>query len=358
MAQSPLLAAITKLKKTYASAIKNVAEAGVIKRIYLSSPQLNYLFGGGFPLGRIINLHGPESGGKSTLATYVAGDLQKLRPMQKTTVYVDFERTFEKTFAENLGLNTDPDLFVFLRPENGEEGFTILEDLIRTGEVGLIVFDSDATMPSRNQLIDEYGKADFGAGAKLMAAALRKFNPLLDKYQASMFVISQERDNQAAAGGYGPDFKATGGKAIKFYASNRSRVQRIEYFKDKGIITGIQMRVKNEKNKAGIPYREALLTLDFEKGFDVNNEYMDFIISLGVAEQKGAWFYMPQYGLEKANGRDAVQDWLNHHPDEYTKIKLEVNDKLCGKLVIDEANEIVEDPDFEEPPEIPAPEEA
>lgn len=355
---NPLLSAIAKLSKTYKDAIKDVNEAGLIKRVFLSSPQLNYLFGGGFPLGRIVNLHGPESGGKSTLATYISGDLQKQRPTQKCIVYVDFERTFEKTFAEKLGLDTDPGMFIFLRPENGEEAFTILEELLRTGEIGNIIFDSDATMPSRNQLLDEYGKPDFGAGARLMSAALRKFNPLLDKYQTSMIVISQERDNQAAAGGYGPDFKATGGKAIKFYASNRSRVQRIDYFKEKGIITGIQMRVKNEKNKAGVPFREAVLALDFEKGFNINDEYIDFIISLGIAEQKGAWFTLPKYtGDDKFQGRNSVQDWLNQNPKQYEEIKLLVNTSLCGTIAKDETNEIVEDPDFDEPPPIEYPEE-
>ena len=191
----------------------------------------------------------------------------------------------------------------------------------------------------------------FGGSAKLMSEALRKFNPLLEKYKTSMFMISQERDN-IGSNGYGPDYKVTGGRAIKFYASNRSRVQRVDYIKEKGIITGIQMRVKNEKNKAGIPYREAMLTLDFEKGFDINNEYMDFIISLGIAEQKGAWFYMPQYGLEKANGRDAVQAWLNLHPEEYAKVKLEVNTQLTGETILDQDNAPVADDDFDEPPEI------
>ena len=191
----------------------------------------------------------------------------------------------------------------------------------------------------------------FGGSAKLMSEALRKFNPLLEKYKTSMFMISQERDN-IGSNGYGPDYKVTGGRAIKFYASNRSRVQRVDYIKDKGIITGIQMRVKNEKNKAGIPYREAQLTLDFEKGFDINNEYMDFIISLGIAEQKGAWFYMPQYGLEKANGRDAVQEWLNNNQEAYTRVKLEVNTKLTGETELDKDNAPVSDVDFEEPPEI------
>jgi len=173
---------------------------------------------------------------------------------------------------------------------------------------------------------------------------------LLDKTSDLLDLEVENNCNYLSAGAV--SHNTTGGRAIKFYASNRSRVQRVDYIKEKGIITGIQMRVKNEKNKAGIPYREAQLTLDFEKGFDINNEYMDFIISLGIAEQKGAWFYMPQYGLEKANGRDAVQDWLNHHPDEYAKVKLEVNTQLTGETVLDQDNAPVADDDFEEPPEI------
>lgn len=358
MAKNPLFAALDKVEKTYKDTIRDINVAGKIDRISLTSPQLNFLFGGGFPVGRIIQLHGPESGGKSTLSTYIAGVLQK-QPTHNIIVYVDFERTFEASFARRLGMDVeDPrngGKLVFLRPENGEEAFAALEELVKTGEIALIIFDSDTTMPSINQIAKEYGAATFGAGAKLMSDALRKFNPILEKYRTSMIVISQERD--AVGEMYGPGYKITGGRAIKFYASNRSRVQRIDYIKDKGIITGIQMRVKNEKNKAGIPYREAELNLDFNTGFDVSKEYLDFIISLGICEQKGAWFYMPQHGLEKANGRDNVQKWLDEHPAVYEVIKKEINERLCSETSLDRDAPPPEDDEEsfieEEIPEIP-----
>ena len=155
-----LTAAIAKLSKEYKDSIKDPKIAGVIKRIFLSSPQLNYLFGGGWAIGRIFQLHGPESSGKSTLSTYIAGEVQK-QPDHNVVVYVDFERTFDTGFANRLGLDTSEESgkFIFLQPENGEEGFTIIEALIRTNEVGLIIWDSDATTPSEAQMVNAYGKA-------------------------------------------------------------------------------------------------------------------------------------------------------------------------------------------------------
>lgn len=180
----------------------------------------------------------------------------------------------------------------------------------------------------------------FGAGAKLMSDALRKFNPILEKYRTSMIVISQERD--AVGELYGPGYKVTGGRAIKFYASNRSRVQRIDYVKEKGVITGINMRVKNGKNKAGVPYREAEMTLMFDSGFDVNKEYMDFIISLGIVDQRGAYFKSEEYGFN-LQGREKFQEWLDTHPEEYDAIKLRVNDALCSENILDVDNKAEED---------------
>jgi recombination protein RecA len=153
-----LTLALNKLAKQYKDSLKDPEIAGIIKRIFLSSPQLNYLFGGGWAIGRIFQLHGPESSGKSTLSTYIAGEIQK-QPDHNVVVYVDFERTFETTFARRLGLKTDPDHFIFIQAEHGEEAFTILEDLLRTNEVGLIIWDSDATTGSKSQMLDEYGKA-------------------------------------------------------------------------------------------------------------------------------------------------------------------------------------------------------
>lgn len=176
----------------------------------------------------------------------------------------------------------------------------------------------------------------FGGVAKLMSEALRKFNPILEKYKTGLIMISQERENVGSL--YGPDYKVTGGRAIKFYASNRSRITRTGYVKEKGIITGIEMRVKNGKNKAGIPYREAELTLMFNGGFDTEKEYMDFIVMLGIVEQKGAYFRSSKYDFN-IQGRAKLQDWLNEHPKEYEEIKLQVNQMLCGETILDKGNE-------------------
>jgi hypothetical protein len=192
----------------------------------------------------------------------------------------------------------------------------------------------------------------FGGGAKLFSEGLRKFNPILGKFGASMIVISQERANQSM---FGADFKPTGGYAIKFYASNRSRVTRIDTIKEKGVEVGIIIKVKNGKNKCGIPYREAQLTLYFDRGFDVNNEYIDFVVSLGIIQQAGAYFKSEEYNFSIC-GREKLQAWLNEHPKEYEEIKLKVNEGLCGTTHLDVNNKVdpEDDPDepFEEPPEI------
>lgn len=153
-----LTTALSRIEKSFKGSIRDVDTSGIIHRFFLDSPQLNFLFGGGFPEGRVIQFHGPESSGKSTLATYIGGQIQK-RAEKNVVVYVDFERSFEKDFAVNLGLDISPDKFIFLRPENGEEGFTIVEELIRSDEVGLVIWDSDTTTPSRAQASDDYGKA-------------------------------------------------------------------------------------------------------------------------------------------------------------------------------------------------------
>jgi len=153
-----LTTALTRIQKSYKDTIRDVDTSGIIHRFFLDSPQLNFLFGGGFPEGRVIQLHGPESSGKSTLATYIGGQIQK-RAEKNVVIYVDFERSFEKDYAANLGLDLDPEKLIFLRPENGEEGFTVVEELIRSDEIGLVIWDSDTTTPTRSQLGDEYGKA-------------------------------------------------------------------------------------------------------------------------------------------------------------------------------------------------------
>lgn len=339
---SKITSVLAKLSKTYNQAIANVEDVGTVKRIYLESPQLNFIFGGGFGLGRIYEFSGPESGGKSTLATYIAGELQKKYDERPIVVYVDFEYSFEKKYANTLGLDTSDDKFILLRPMHGEEATTILGEIISQLPVGLVIWDSAAATPSISQ-VEDPNKASFGGTAKVFANGLKYLNPILSRNDTSMIIINQERANVGVI--HGSDFKVAGGYAIKYYASWRGRITRIEDIKEKGLTVGIVSKVRNTKNKIGIPKREAELQLWFASGFDSDNEYVKFLVDLGIVKQGGAWFSNEEWGF-KGQGRDSILAFLNENPDVFTIAKNTVNALMSGETVLDAVSDDEEEDDI------------
>lgn len=324
--------ALASLSKKYddKTIIKDVKNANLVKFATFESPLLNYVLGGKYVTGRIMQLFGPESSGKSTIATYIGGQLQKIKEDQPIVVYLDFERTFDPTFASRLGLNIDEEHFVLIQPDTMEDGFEIAEELIKSGKVCLVIFDSEAAAPTRKQADSEYGQADFGIAALQMTKGLKKLNIQLSKYDTSMAVISQERDNQQMGS---HAIVSTGGRALKFYASTRNRVTKIDTIEKSGETVGIKLKIRNYKNKTGIMFREAELTLYFDSGFDSDAEYMDFFIKLGIVKQAGAWFsyFKNKDDAEptfKCAGRDKMQVWFDEHKDEFIACKNKVNELL------------------------------
>lgn len=312
--------ALNKLTKKYdtKTLIRNVREANLNSYISFSSPNLNYVLGGKFCRGRIMQLFGPESSGKSTISTFIAAEIQKiLVEEQPIVLYVDYERSFDPIYAERLGLNLDDDHFMLVQPDTMEDGFEIIEALVKSGKIGLVIFDSETTAPTRSQEESEYGKAGFGPQAKILADSLRKINIQLAKYKTSMIVISQERDNMDVGS---HAIKTTGGRALKFYASTRNRVTRVETIEEGGETIGIKVKVRNYKNKTGIMYRDAEMTLYFDRGFDVDAEYIDFFLRLGLVVQNGAYFKSDDYGFN-CQGRAKLQAWFDEHSDVFEKMK-------------------------------------
>ena len=326
---------LAKIQKDYKIELKDARETCKVPKIFLDSPSLNYVFGGGFPLGRIIAMHGPFSSGKSTLSTYIASQIQQKYTEKPVVAYFDFEYAFDTDHAEEMGLDIDNN-FVIIRPENGEDAFLMMKDLIETDEVGLIVLDSATTISSKGQ-IEDPNKANFGASAKVMANGLRYLNPYLSKHNCSMIIVGQERDNVGAM--FGADFKASfSGKSVDFYSSWMARITRVEDIKEKDEVKGIVMKVRNEKNKLDNPKRVALLKLYFDRGIDSNDEYLDYLKALGIIEQKGAWFYQEEWGMKVA-GKNGVAEFLHNNPELYEKVKKQVNDMICSHTILDEVKE-------------------
>lgn len=345
--QKSIASVLGKLKGAFKEAVVDVKVVGTVPRLFLESPSLNFMFGGGFGKGRIYEFYGPESSGKSTLATYIAGEIQKKndRPI---VVYMDFEHSFEEAFANKLGLSTDDSNFIILHPENGEIGFQLLKELITQLPIGLVIIDSVAATSSAEQVNDAF-KANFGATAKVYSNGLKFINPYLARYGTSLILINQERANVGVI--YGPTTTTPGGYAVKYYSSWRGRITRVDYIKDKGIITGIVCAVKNKKNKGlGVPFREAELRLSFADGFDSDGEYMQFIVNLGLVNQGGAWFSNEEWGM-KVQGRDGVLEFLRARPELFEEVKKKINDLLCKETVLDAENEISVDDEDDIPPE-------
>jgi len=326
------------LYKTYGKAIPDVEDVGYVKRLQLSSPNLNYILGGGFPVGRIVEFYGPESGGKTVLASYIAGEFQK-RESKNVVLFIDMEHAFEKNYARSVGMNLGKDKLIFVRPLNGEQAFEIAEKLVATGEIGCIVWDSIAATSTSASMDAGYGKSNFGGTAKLFSEGLRKLNPYLSVHETSLILLNQVRDDISSFSSI-PGFKAEtlpGGRGHKFYASWIGRVSRGEDIIEKKEIIGNVIKIKNVKSKIGIPKRSTTLNLYYDRGFDIDSEYIDFFIFLELVRVSGAWYSCDELNL-KVQGKQNLLTWFLAHPDVFTAYKQKVNNLLYTTLPMDLVN--------------------
>lgn len=321
--------ALAKIQKDYKINIKSAREVGKIKRLVLDSPSLNYIFSGGMPMGRILFIQGPESGGKSSIATYIATQVQKKLEGKQTVVYLDYENTFDAEHAEEMGLDVDNN-FIAYQPSNAEDGFNMIKDLASSGEVGLVIVDSITAMSSKAALDDAFSGFAGGKTAAVIASGIRMLLPYLRNNDCTLLFISQERANMGAM--YGPDFKATGGRAPAFYSSWSARVTRTgDILGADKELAGIEIRVRNTKNKVGIAKRDANLKLYFNKGIDSEEEYVDYLKVLGLVEQKGAYYSNSEWIADdgtvgvKVCGMDKLREYLKANPKLYSGLKEQVN---------------------------------
>jgi len=334
---------IRDLSKKNPTLVGDIVNSATTRKVKIDSPQLSFLFGGGIPIGRMIRFRGPESSGKSIISCYCAAQLQKKLPAflgapeKSVIVYVDFERTFEAKFASQVGVDTGQGSFVHLLPDDIETASDTLAEMIKTNEVACVIFDSDAAAPTRAMFVDPSGKSNFGSGAKALAEMLKKVNILCANYNTTLFWISQERVSMDA---YAKLPTVTGGEAPKFYSSVVNRVTKTDVIKEGNETAGISIRVRNYKNKAGVPFRDANMNLYYNGGFRPDEEYIDFLASFGIVKQKGAYFYVE--GEDKGlQGRVRLQEWLDSHPEEYERMKGRVDEMLVSENIFDEKKEMV-----------------
>lgn len=256
---------------------------------------------GGFPKGRMVELYGPESSGKSSLALHTISQVQK---KGGTAAYIDAEHALDPVFAKTLGVNID-DLLV-AQPDNGEEALEIAESLIKSNAIDIIVIDSVTALVPRAELEGNMGDAQMGLQARLMSQACRKLTGVLSKSNSILFWINQLRSK---IGGYGNPETTTGGNALKFYASVRLDVRRIEQIKKGEEVIGNKVKVKVVKNKVAPPFRQAEFDLFFDSGFDMEGSIFDIAVSKGIIDKSGAWFSYKgnKLGQGKANATTSMK---------------------------------------------------
>ena len=370
MALKDFRKAMEKVTKDHKDAIAKADANTLIHKLSFDSPQLTYMFGG-FSYDRIHNFFGPESSGKSSMFTYIAGQLQKKMPLQKpewaekqVVVYMDFERTFDPNYATTLGMNCDEDHLVLLQPDTLEEGCAITESLIKESKdaVCCVILDSDAAAPTNLDAESEMGATGFNGAkaANTLKEVYKRFNILCSNYRFPLLVVSQERANLSSPMAHLPS--QTGGTALRFFSSTRCRIQKMDAIKKADDVIGIQIRVRNYKNKTSVPNRDALMNLYFDGGFNSTAEYLQFIVDFDIIHKAGGWYSWvdeenklgemetnkkgeQEPKIYKWQGGEKVQAWLEEHTEIYDEFKKLVDSKLCVANELD-ANNV--DPEAED----------
>jgi len=280
---------------------------------------------GGVPRGRIVEVYGPESSGKTTLALQILAEAQK---MGGEVAFIDVEHALDPTYAAALGV--DIDSLLVSQPDTGEQAMEICEALVRSGAIDAVVVDSVAAMVPRAEIEGEMGDSHVGLQARLMSQALRKLTGVIGKTNTVCIFINQLREKVGVV--YGNPEVTTGGRALKYYSSVRIDVRRIEGLKDStGAFIGNRTRAKIVKNKVAPPFREAEFDIMFGEGISKIGEILDLGVKLGVVQKSGAWF---NYGeMRLGQGRDNAKQFLKDHPevsDEIEKIVRANSDRLLA----------------------------
>ena len=262
---------------------------------------------GGVPRGRIIEIYGPESSGKTTLALHVLAQAQK---MGGEVAFVDAEHALDPTYARALGVKIED--MLISQPDTGEQALEITEALVRSGAIDVVVVDSVAALVPRAEIEGEMGDSFVGLHARLMSQALRKLTGIIAKTNTVVIFINQLREKVGIM--YGNPEVTTGGRALKFYASVRIDVRRIEALKNGSEIVGNRTRAKVVKNKVAPPFREAEFDIMYGEGISKLGEMLDLGVKLDLVQKSGSWFNMGEVRL--GQGRDAAKQYLRDHPDE------------------------------------------
>lgn len=276
---------------------------------------------GGVPKGRIVEIYGPESSGKTTLAMHIISEAQI---KGETAAFIDAEHAFDAEYARNIGINLD-DLLIS-QPDYGEQALEILETLIRSGTVGVIVVDSVAALTPRAEIEGEMGDSHMGLQARLMSQALRKITAICSKTGTTVVFINQLRMKIGIM--FGNPETTTGGNALKFYASVRLDIRRIGQIKEGDNVVGNRTRVKVVKNKVAPPFRQTEFDILYGEGISKVGEIIDLGVELNVIKKSGSWF---SYGDTKlGQGRDAVKVIFNDNPELKDEIEMKIRELLSG----------------------------
>ena len=281
---------------------------------------------GGFPRGRIIEVYGPESSGKTTLALQVVASAQK---MGGVAAYIDAEHAMDPEYAEKLGVNID-DLLIS-QPDSGEQALDIAETLVRSASIDVVVIDSVAALVPRAEIDGDMGDSHMGLQARLMSQALRKMTSTISNSNTCFIFINQLRDKIGVM--FGSPETTTGGKALKFYASVRLDIRRIGAIKEGDKIVGNRTRVKVVKNKVAPPFRETEFDIMYGEGISREGDLLDLAVVHNIVEKSGAWF---SYSTERlGQGRENVKTLLKENKEMYERIEHDVKLKLG--LITEEA---------------------
>ena len=319
-----LESAMAQIERTFGTgSIMRLGDSATlnIEAISTGSLSLDLALGiGGVPKGRIIEIYGPESSGKTTLALHILASAQKAGGI---AAFIDAEHALDPVYARNLGVNTDE--LLISQPDTGEQALEITDALVRSGAVDAIVIDSVAALVPKSEIEAEMGDSVVGLQARLMSQALRKLAGSISKTNCIVIFINQLREKIGVM--YGNPETTTGGKALKFYASVRLDVRRVETLSVGGTKVGNHTRVKVMKNKVAPPFREAEFDIIYGEGISRTSELVDTGLKLGLIEKGGSWF---TYGDQRLQGKDSMKDYLKQNPEIADELEAKIREKLMG----------------------------